>query len=256
MTNDNIFFNKYQKYKKKYFMYKKKIIKGGLNILTPDRDLSQTPITIFCPNKKKNKNTKAIIKSHGHLIGKTFKIPSGINIITLSSIGNGVPLDEKLDKEILHFYMEGNHIFDKDDTSIDKSENGALLERKLNTYYGHRILFKNHIGESYVNDMLLNFEDGMPRASMNCITYDPKPDTWGEFHPSITSQSFDLPHKPTSTINNIHLSLLIKLTLGINEFDYFNNDYNITFIVIACRTLASGLSDDQITLIRNTTLNF
>lgn len=263
MTNDNIFFNKYQKYKKKYFMYKnKKIMKGGgvVNRCNPI-NFSQvpTPIRFIC-NSKSKRNTKVIIRSHGNLSGDTFTIPKGINIITLTPIDNVISLDKWLDDTILQFYLQGGHIFEDYDCTMIKTPEGKLLEDKIKLNLPLDIIqIKNHVGgnceSNIVNDMELNFTDGMPTCSMNCITYEPKPDTWGDFMPSITSSSLERCNKQEHTIEikNICLSNLIKLTLGIDDFTE-ENTYNITFIVIACRRIPKDLEDYKKELIRVTTL--
>ena len=233
------YYNKYLKYKNKYLQLKNQ--KGG--ILPPGLLM---PIIPLCYSSN-NSSSKIIIKAHGILNGKQFNLSSGINLITLTEIGNSVVLNGKFDRNIKDFYAENKYtIFKNNDTSLEKTLEGLNLEKTLNMV-DENIKFKNHVGgpDVRVNDMMLQLICGGDMCSIDCISNfspfssDKKPKT-ETFNPRFSFKDRDGP------ITHILLSDFIHRTIG-GTYDMPPSILtNYTFIVIACRTFSLDLSKKNI----------
>jgi hypothetical protein len=105
-------------YKQKYLKYKNKYIdlKNKLGGVLP-RELKISPE--LCGT---GGSTKYIIKAHGALTGTQFKIPKGINLVTLSRLGISIPLNINIDDQLLALYAAGNTLFRDDDTTTIKEQ--------------------------------------------------------------------------------------------------------------------------------------
>ena len=68
----------------------------------------------------------------GMVVEGVFKIPQGVNIITLTTLSYSCPFLTRLHKKFQTFYEEGNTLFEKNDKSRRLTRIGKELEDKLN----------------------------------------------------------------------------------------------------------------------------
>ena len=225
---------KYLKYKRKYLELKNQL--GGKlpeNLVYPIIPIAQIGSNI---------SNKYIIRSHGAMTGKSFSIPAGINIINLSELENSVPLSKPFDDDLFNFYTSKNTIFENDDKSKKKTENGERLEQMWKSR-GYN--FRNHPGPMTVNDMILSFTG-------NCIGHACEVDVIEDFNKGhIQKRNIKLKyifHDRVEEIKTILLSDLINFILGGNGID--NCGGNFTFIINACRVYSGELDAKMIATMR------
>ena len=142
---DRYFRYKYLKYREKY-----QNIIGGAHL----------PIKPVCRNND-NENKTIIIKSHGAMTGRTFKIPKNVKVIQIVTIGSAIPFvnsnsnpEYNLESDLDDIYRFGNSLFTENDTTHNLSEDGDDFMAKYGSTscYGkiNKSVFtvdlQNHIG--------------------------------------------------------------------------------------------------------------
>ena len=228
--------SKYYKYKKKYLELKQKAGSGASKSTTEQKE-TLFPLTPCCAS-----HNTIIIKSHGSLTNNpekhpmTFTLPEGANLITLTQINNNCPLNVYFDKEIKSFYEAGYTIFENNDKSTNKTEQGKSLEATLKVRYPH-IIIRNHVGPIEVNNHILSFVGNcnVNKCSIDCI---------GKDIPSVTNCLYK--NTKNENIKTVTLEKII--------YDY-EGWLNKSYILIACRPIPKGTTSDQINLMRQTSNN-
>lgn len=199
------------------------------------------------------KKAKYILRAHGVMLqGYTFRVPKNINFITITELGQECSIDELLDKEIIEFYKSGNTIFKNNDLSETISEQGELLQAKLRQLDRH-IQFKNHLGNSIANEMLLDFvTGGMVRGTgilnlNNSVNFSNRR--------KLYKNLFDLYHEnQIGLIKKMLLSNILTMydlfTFNNNNIERNNSNKKLTFILMACRGFASNINNNGVLLAR------
>lgn len=228
--------NLYYKYKKKYLELKQKAGAGASkSISEPNETL--LPLTPCCAS-----HDTIIIKSHGSLTNNpekypmTFTLPEGANLITLTQINNNCPLNVYFDNEIKSFYESGYTIFENNDKSTTKTEQGNALEITFKRRYPN-INIRNHVGPIEVNNHILSFDGNcnVNKCSIDCI---------GKDIPSVTNCLYK--NTKNENIKTVTLEKII--------YDY-EGWLNKSYILIACRPIPEGTPDELIKRIRQTSNN-
>jgi len=112
-------------------------------------------------------NGTKLIRSHGSIFGLPFKIPKGVNVITLANVGHPVTLDTFIDESIREFYSSGNHFFKYKDKGTTLTNAGKdfqnMIINYLNEMYKDEIPdleIRNHVGPAKINNMILKLGEG------------------------------------------------------------------------------------------------
>jgi hypothetical protein len=162
---ENNFYEKYLKYKTKYFN-----LKGGERIKTYSiLDLSeyQTPETQNFAIK--------YIKSHGKIVAdeerREFVLPENVNVITLSDLDTSIILPSRLD-ELIKFYANNYVLFDTTNTkTAECNELEQILQYEINNIEKSlvctlrtKINIRNHLQNTRINNIELIFERSPERA--------------------------------------------------------------------------------------------
>lgn len=155
----------------------------------------------------------ALIKSHGEMDGTQFRLFQKDNLIILTRLGNLINLDSIIYSNIKAFYNCGHHIFNNNDKSLQKTVEGIYLETYLRTL-DPSIQIKNHIDNSMVNNMMLDFVS-YP-CSIDCIVRNREVDRRLEISNCLI--------KNNKKLGRIGLNKLVDI-----EYDTHN------FIVIICK---------------------
>jgi hypothetical protein len=192
------------------------IAPAGKKLLIQYNGIASDPIQM-------SQDGKYLLLGHGSLIdGFSFRVPKNINFITLTKVGENCVFNFKFDKEIMDFYKRGFTIFDNNDLSIKLTYDGELLLAKLKEK-DPRIEFKNHLGSTIANEMLLDFNTSGTRG-IGIV---------------------DLQNKTNKIRNIINLSnnkkikfkqILLSTLLSMYDDHTTNKRKNKTFIVCACRS--------------------
>ena len=82
-----------------------------------------------CPGATK------FVKSHGVMRADPFRVPKGVNIITLTTVSITCPFVQKLDRQFEILYDNGHTLFKNKDKSKQLTEIGQTLENKLNSQF-------------------------------------------------------------------------------------------------------------------------
>ena len=75
------------------------------------------------------------VKSHGVMHAEPFRVPKGVNIITLTTVSVNCPFVQKLDRQFEILYNNGHTLFKNKDKSKQLSKVGKMLENTLNSEY-------------------------------------------------------------------------------------------------------------------------
>ena len=199
------------------------------------------------------KKAKYILRAHGVMLqGLTFEVPTNINFITITKLGEGCSVDELLDREIIEFYKAGHTIFENNDLSETISSQGEFLQSQLRRMY-ENIEFKNHLGDSVANEMFLDFvTGGLVRGTgilnlNNSVNYSNRRGLYKNlFNLYSTNQK--------GLIKNMLLSNVLTM---YDHFTFDNNNINrnnatkkLTFILMACRNFRNNKNRNGVGLAR------
>jgi hypothetical protein len=192
------------------------------------------------------KKAKYILRAHGVILqGYTFRVPKNINFITITELGEKCSINALLDKEIIEFYKRKNTIFENNDLSETISEQGEFLQAKLRQLDIH-IKFKNHLGNSIANEMLLDFvAGGMVRGTgilnlNNRVNFSNRRKLYKNLFDLYNNNQKGLIKK--MLLSNI-LTMYDLFTFNNNNIERNNPDTKLTFILMACRGFALNNSN-------------
>ena len=82
-----------------------------------------------CPGATK------FVKSHGVMYANPFRVPKGVNIITLTTVSVNCPFVQKLDRQFEILYNNGHTLFKNNDKSKQLTDIGKILENRLNSEF-------------------------------------------------------------------------------------------------------------------------
>jgi hypothetical protein len=204
-------------------------------------DFSKKP-TVPIPVKKK---AKYILRAHGSMLdGFTFRIPTNINFITITELGEKCSIDGLIDKEIIEFYNKGNTIFENNDLSNKISEQGILLQDRLRIRDRH-IEFKNHLGDSIANDMYLDFTTGGQVRGTGILDLNNTKTINFSNRRKLYKNLFDLySNNQQGLINSMLLSNILTMydlfTFTNNNIKQRNPNKHLTFLLMACRVFSTN----------------
>jgi len=192
---------------------------------------------------KVKKNAKYILRAHGTILeGFTFRVPTNINYITITELGEKCSIDELLDKEIIEFYKRGFTIFKNNDLDETISDEGKYLQTQLKKLDRH-IEFKNHLGDSIANEMFLDFVTGGLVRGTGILNLNNR----GNFsnRRKLYKNLFDLySNNQEGLIKTMLLSHVLTMydlfTFTKNNINKRNPNQKLTFILMACRGFTSN----------------
>lgn len=185
-------------------------------------------------------NKTMIIKSHGSMTGTQFDLAQSkfgvpVNVITLTVLGETVPFAFELDREISLFYTLGHKIFEDNDKSLKKTQDGQNLERLLQTRFP-RLQIRNHVynpnkTSSPVNNMNLVF------TGSYCNEHSCGMDCYNVYIPYLPGKKC-VPQKKRWTLEHL-----------------IANESSVDcFIIIACRVISPTFSSQTLRIMKETSL--
>lgn len=198
-------------------------------------------------------NGKYLLLSHGRLMtGFSFRVPKNINFITLTRFSI-CTLHPKFDNEINDFYKAGHTIFENNDLSKKLTESGKLLQEKLKVKEPN-IHFKNHLGETIANEMLLAFTSKGAGLHSGIVELNrggtKKIKNVYNLYNSYTVNDkgrLGARFKQRAKLNQILLSTL----LSMYDDNITNQNKKLTFILVACRSFSNNNSEREKSFARN-----
>lgn len=202
------------------------------------------------------KKAKYILRAHGVMLqGFTFTVPTNINFITITKLGEGCSIDELLDKEIIEFYKAGYTIFENNDLSEKISSQGEILQNRLKGMFEH-IEFKNHLGDSVANEMVLDFvTGGLVRGTGILNLNNLNKSVNFSNRRKLYKNLFDL--YSTNQKGLIQRMLLSNVLTMYDHFTFDNNNINrnngnkkLTFILMGCRNFMNNNNTNGVHLAR------
>ena len=235
MNND--YYRKYLKYKIKYTKLQNQIGSGK----TPYTG----PLTPCC-----TPYSTILIKAHGRMIDDPFILPKGVNIITLTPIGDSCALSARVDEELRAFYEAGNTLFKDNDKSPLLTDEGYRFEQKLRSTDFNYVL-KNHIGDGIIkmNNQILRFtgigcnNHETSLCSIDCIA---------GTHKNSIGEDEDLKQKLDCHYSDRTEKPIDTMTL--KEIIY-REVWPKTFICNACRSFSTDITPKNIKLMRQISEN-
>jgi hypothetical protein len=179
------------------------------------------------------------------MLAEPFILPKGVNIITLTQVGNACSLSARIDDAIRSFYNSGNTFFKNKDKSTKLTDEGIAFERMLqDSSFEYKL--KNHVGNGSItmNNQIFQFHGtgcatgvaGL--CSIDCI------------HGTSTNAAGDeteMKQKLNCIYSNRLKNPIKEMTL--NEIIY-RETWPKTFIIRACRSYFGTEKPRNITLMR------
>jgi len=190
------------------------------------RDISDSRYISCCDGQTK------IVKAHGAMTPIPFFIPEGVNVITLTVLGQSILRSSEIDKSLNHLYNSGRTLFKNNDTSTEKTRTATDMEQLWNSQAiasgkDYRFYFKNHVGPQKINNMTLCF------TGVGCNEDTCSIDCYNEGH--LTKSSCD-PRK--RGMDSLTLEELIQ------------REGSGTYIIRSCRYLSGSLPEASVKFMR------
>ena len=172
-------------------------------------------------------NEIAISFLHGCSNGEVIKVPTNINIITLTHVGVDVPLHMSLDTEIRTFIESGNNFFNYNKKKLTREGNdfNTFLKSKDSSFE-----IRNHIEGQKMNDMFLSFEPEMTEYIGTEIYVESPRQKVRSFFNTYKVNNKTIP-LPQMTIYD-----LVRYICGVDDISQVETgEGRLTLILVACR---------------------